>query len=157
MSKRLYKIIIGGIILLLLLPMSASAISSSDSLELESDDDTSSIRSSPRTPTWPDPSLEQVYGDKFNERAIFVHQDDSTYLDDLLFCSAIPAAVHWENGSRFESMMISDEAIRENGNLIGDYSEYLRKIDSEPVIDFIGIVDPSQRRPERQLQPGSRG
>lgn len=79
-------------------------------------------------------------GDTFNQRAIFVHQDDSTYLDDILFCAAVPAAVHWEEETRSNSMMLSDERTRENGNLLGDYSEYLRKIEARPDIDFIGNV-----------------
>ncbi len=145
MLKILFKIIIGGIILLLLTPTNVGAVSSSDSTGVEPDDDTSLIHSTPRTPAWPAPKLDQTSGDNFNHRAIFVHQDDSTYLDDLLFCSAIPAAVHWEGGTKFESMMISDAAIRENGNLIGDYSEYLRKISSEIDIDFIGIVDTARK------------
>ncbi|MCK5561956.1 MAG: hypothetical protein KAJ51_15260, partial [Thermoplasmata archaeon] len=149
MLKILFKIIIGGIILLLLFPtnISVEAASSSDNSEQESVPDTNlSTYSAPRTPpTWLEPALDQVFGDTFNQRAIFVHQDDSSYLDDLLFCSAIPAAVHWEGGTRFESMMISDASIRENGNLIGDYSEYLRKIGAEPDIDFIGIVDNARK------------
>ncbi len=83
---------------------------------------------------------EKHTGDTFNHRAIFVRQDDSTYLDDMLFCAAVPAAVHWEGETRSNSMMISDERTRENGNLIGDYSEYLRKIEARPDIDFIGNV-----------------
>ena len=92
------------------------------------------------TPSWPAPAQQQVFGDDFNERAIFVHQDDSTYLDDMLFCSAIPAAVHWEGSTRYDSMIISDAKVRENGNLIGDYTEYLRQIDATPDVDFIGPV-----------------
>ena len=94
-----------------------------------------------RSPTWSDPPLKRIQGDDFSERAIFVHQDDTTYLDDMLFCAAVPAAVHWEGDTRFDSMIISDDRIRENGNLIGDYSEYLRKIGATPDIDIIGPVD----------------
>ena len=49
-----------------------------------------------RTYDWNDPSFKQVQGDSFNERAIFVHQEDGTYLDDMLYVAAIPAAVHWQ-------------------------------------------------------------
>ncbi|MGA1873183.1 MAG: hypothetical protein ACMUHY_05880, partial [Thermoplasmatota archaeon] len=98
-------------------------------------------------PEWPDPTFNQVLGDDFNERAIFVHQDDGSYLDDMLFVAAVPAAVHWEGSTRFDSMIISDERTRENGNLIGDYSEYLKKIEATPDLDFIGSV-PDQRQNE---------
>jgi len=84
-------------------------------------------------------------GDAYNHRAIFVHQDPASYLDDMLYCAAVPAAVHWEGSTRFDSMIISDRAIRENGNLVGDYSEYLRKIEARPDIDFIGGVTPERR------------
>jgi hypothetical protein len=98
-------------------------------------------------PTWPAPSVKQVFGDDFSERAIFVHQDDATYLDDLLFTAAIPAAVYWEGSTRYDCMMISDDKIRENGNLLGDYAEYLRQIEATPDIDFIGPV-PATRQAE---------
>lgn len=148
MGRLMLQFIVGGIILLLLIPTSIGAQLDSEpepqSQDSEQESD-SSRDSTPRTPTWPEPNMDQVYGDKFNQRAIFVHQDDSIYLDDLLFCSAIPAAIHWEGGTRFESMMISDASIRENGNLIGDYSEYLRKLNAEPDIDFIGPVDTGRK------------
>jgi len=91
--------------------------------------------------SWTKPGPERIMGDRFNERAIFVHQNDSTYLDDMLFCAAVPAAVHWEGGTRFESLIISDTKNRENGNLIGDYREYLGKTGARPEIDIIGPVE----------------
>jgi hypothetical protein len=91
--------------------------------------------------SWSKPGPERVLGDRFNERAIFVHQNDTTYLDDMLFCAAVPAAVHWEGSTRFESLIISDTKNRENGNLIGDYEEYLNKIGARPEIDLIGLVE----------------
>jgi hypothetical protein len=98
-----------------------------------------------QAPPWPQPEIPQKFGDDYSERAIFVHQDDSTYLDDLLYCSAIPAAVHWEGETRYNSLLISDEAIRENGNLLGDWLAYLEKTGAEPTIDFIGDVDPLRK------------
>lgn len=95
--------------------------------------------------SWPDPPLNRIQGDHFTERAIFVHQEDGNYLDDMLFCAAVPAAVHWEGGTRFDSMIISDSKNRENGNLIGDYSEYLRKTGASPDIDYIGLVDADRK------------
>jgi len=98
-----------------------------------------------QAPPWPQPELPQRFGDEFTKRAVFVHQDDSTYLDDLLYCSAIPATVHWEGGTRHDSLLISDEEIRENGNLLGDWLAYLEKTGAEPTIDFIGDVDPTRQ------------
>lgn len=90
-------------------------------------------------------SSDPVWGNDFNERAIFVHQSDATYLDDMLFAAAVPAAVHWENGTRYDSMIISDHKNRENGNLIGDYAYYLDATDAEPVIDYIGDVESARK------------
>jgi hypothetical protein len=103
------------------------------------------------TVSWPGIEAQQKFGDDFNQRAIFVHQDSSTFLDDMLYCAAIPAAIHWENSTRYESLLISDAKIRENGNLLGDYIEYLEKVLATPDIDFIGEVEENRKEDLQRL------
>ena len=148
MVKPVPKFTVISIIILFLLP---SIIVTSNATSAQNNDLVFDINLQPDYETratavsWPEMDLQQKFGDDFNQRAIFVHQDSSTYLDDMLYCAAIPAAIHWENNTRFESLLISDAKIRENGNLLGDYIEYLDKISATPDIDFIGDIDYDRR------------
>ena len=92
-------------------------------------------------------------GDCRSNRAIFVHEQPDSYLDDLLYTAAIPAAVHWEGSTRYDSLLLSDTKIRDNGNLIGDYSYYLEQIEAEHRNNG-PHRDPTQHR---HLLPGGSG
>ena len=97
-----------------------------------------SAQITPRIPGWPTPNVNQTFGDDFDQKTIFVHQQNDTFLDDLLYCAAVPAAVHWEGSTRHQSLIVSDSVSRETGNLVGDWSEYLGNVQARPTVDFIG-------------------
>jgi len=73
-------------------------------------------------------------------RTIVVHENESSYFDDLLYTAAVPAAVHWEGSSRYASLLTYDTKIRDTGILHGDWAAYLDQNGGAKHLDFIGPV-----------------
>jgi len=89
----------------------------------------------------------ETFGSDYMKRTIIVHDDRSTYFDELLYTAAVPAAVHWENITRHSCLLGFDTRNRDMGILHGDWAGYLNQTGGAEHLDFLGQV-PSERRTE---------
>ncbi len=86
-----------------------------------------------------------LYDSSYQDRTIVVHENDSSYFDELLYTAAVPAAIHWEGGSRHDSLLLYDSDERDTGNLHGDWAGYLESRGGLKHLDFLGGVNGTRR------------